>query len=209
MRRIVIMTMSSKINGLCVAGIDYDTGEWIRLVSRNNVDGEGAVLRSDIQYEDGTEANIFDIIELDLLPVPSNAQNENYEYDDYYFWNKIGTSSLDYVLNSNILSTSTYIFGNINKSLNEHELTGESLMLAKIDNLKIHVKFSYDKIKHKASFTYNGNYYDDISISDVYIKNNYRNVGTYIIRGSHYAVFSLTGKFEQTGKYYKMLAQLF
>ena len=42
-----------------------------------------------------------------------------------------------------------------------------------------------------------------------YIKNNYRNVGTYIIRGSHYAVFSLTGKFEQTGKYYKMLAQLF
>ena len=143
MRRIVIMTMSSKINGLCVAGIDYDTGEWIRLVSRNNVDGEGAVLRSDIQYEDGTEANIFDIIELDLLPVPSNAQNENYEYDDYYFWNKIGTSSLDYVLNSNILSTSTYIFGNINKSLNEHELTGESLMLAKIDNLT--------RIIHKAS----------------------------------------------------------
>ena len=178
MRSIVIMTMSSKINGLCVAGIDYETGEWIRLVSRNNIDGEGAVLRSDIKYEDGTEANIFDIIELDLYPVPSNSQNENYEYDDRYFWSKVGTSSLTDILNRFGMCNSTYIFENSCKFLDENELTGDSLMFVKIDNLKISVEFSFGKLRHKASFMYNGNYYHDISISDVNIKNNYRNVGT-------------------------------
>ena len=32
-KRIIIMTESSKFSGKCVAGIDVDSGEWVRLVS--------------------------------------------------------------------------------------------------------------------------------------------------------------------------------
>lgn len=31
-REIIVLTKSSKYGGLCVAGVDYNTGHWVRLV---------------------------------------------------------------------------------------------------------------------------------------------------------------------------------
>ena len=51
-REVAILTMSSKNHGFCVAGIDLDNGEWIRLVS-DDVDTHGALRKEDVRYSDG------------------------------------------------------------------------------------------------------------------------------------------------------------
>ena len=38
-KKIIILTKSKKHSGYCVAGIDYETGEWIRLVSSDSETG--------------------------------------------------------------------------------------------------------------------------------------------------------------------------
>lgn len=40
-KKIIILTKSKKHSGYCVAGIDYETGEWIRLVSSDSETGGG------------------------------------------------------------------------------------------------------------------------------------------------------------------------
>lgn len=46
-KKIIILTKSKKHSGYCVAGIDYETGEWIRLVS-SDLETEGALFRGRI-----------------------------------------------------------------------------------------------------------------------------------------------------------------
>ena len=51
-KKIIILTKSKKHSGYCVAGIDYETGEWIRLVS-SDLETEGAVPCEDLQCSNG------------------------------------------------------------------------------------------------------------------------------------------------------------
>lgn len=207
-KELIILTKSAKINGFCVAGIDISNGKWIRLVS-DDVSGEGAVAERDLTYDDGTQAKIFDLVAVECMPAATKAQSENYLYDKNCNWKKIKTVSYEDVFKNYQLSDSAFIFGNSERSLNENEINGESLMLAKIDKIKINVVFEYGKKKWKVNFEYNGSKYINISVGDIYIRNTYNNLGSYNISGEHIAVFSLTGKYEINGKYYKMLAQLF
>ena len=207
-KEILIMTKSAKINGFCVAGIDIHNGKWIRLVSDNNEEGEGAVLRKDLLYKDYSEAQIFDIIEVNGHNSPTDAQRENFIY--YGQWNKIGTGSLQEVISKYGYSSHRFILGNTSATLDESELTGESLSLVIINNITIDVYINKrGKIKHKINFTCNGSKYNGIYLSDIQLKDQFNKVGLYNIEGQHYAVFSITGKFETTGLYYKMLAKLF
>ena len=205
-KEIIILTKSAKINGFCVAGIDIHNGEWIRLVSEDNEAGEGAVLRKDLLYNDYSEAQIFDIIEVNGYNSPTNAQKENFIYNGK--WNKIGTGSLQNVISK--CSCNRFIFGSTSATLNESEITGESLLLAIIDNITIDVYVNdFGKKKFKINFTCNGSKYDGINLSDIELKNQCSRVGKYSIDGQHYAVFSITGKFRETELYYKMLAKLY
>lgn len=202
------MTKSAKIKGFCVAGIDMSDGRWIRLVS-NDKSGEGAVLRADLTYQNGTQAEVFDLIAVECEPSPTEAQSENYLYDSDYYWSKIGTMSHEEAFVQCPMSDSKYIFRNNRRSLNEDEIYGESLMLVEIDNISVKVVHEYDKKKWKADFRCNGIHYSDINVGDISIRNEYNDYGTYSISGKHKAIFSLTGRYKITGKYYKMLAQLF
>ena len=47
----VVLTKSAKNGGHCVAGIDVDTGNWVRLVS-NDLNTHGALSDQDMQYQD-------------------------------------------------------------------------------------------------------------------------------------------------------------
>jgi len=207
-KEIIIMTKSAKINGFCVAGIDIRNGKWIRLVS-NDVTGEGAVSKRDLTFEDGSEAEIFDIVSVECSPLATIAQSENYLYDNRYYWEKIRSLGYDEAIANCSLDNSPYIFVNNKRSLDEDEINGKSLLLAEIDNIVINVVYEFNKKKWKASFEYNGLEYNDINVGDINIRNTYTECGQFDILGKHFAVFSLTGKFELTGKYYKMLAQLF
>lgn len=207
-KEIIILTKSAKINGFCVAGIDISNGQWIRLVSDDET-GEGAVSKADLTFQNGTQAEIFDLVAVECMPAPTEAQAENYLYDNRYYWGKIRTMNREEAFAECPLSNSQFLFENSERSLDDNEITGESLVLAEIDHIVINVVNEYDKKKWKVNFEYNGSKYSNISIGDISIRNKYNNYGTYPITGRHKAVFSLTGRYEMTGKYYKMLAQLF
>ena len=51
-KTIIILTKSKKHSGYCVAGIDFETGEWIRLVS-SDIETEGAVPNETLQLSNG------------------------------------------------------------------------------------------------------------------------------------------------------------
>ena len=207
-KEILIMTKSAKINGFCVAGIDINDGNWTRLVSGDE-DGEGAVPREDLTYNDGTQAEIFDVVAVEGMRAATKAQSENYLYDNNFYWERIRTVSPVEAYGYCPISNTPFIFSNNERSLNDYEITGESLMMVDIDHIVVNVVCEYDKKKWKVNFEYNGLQYNNISIGDISIRSRFPDYGTYPIEGFHKAVFSLTGKYEITGKYYKMLAQLF
>ncbi|WP_303930394.1 dual OB domain-containing protein [Ruminococcus sp.] len=207
-KEILIMTKSAKINGFCVAGIDISNGRWIRLVS-DDENGEGAVSREDLTFQNGMQAEIFDLVAVECKYFPTEAQSENYLYDNQFYWEKIRAMNREEAFSECPLNNSQYIFENSEKSIDENEITGESLVLVEIEHIVISVVNEYEKKKWKVDFEYNGVHYSNISIGDISIRNEYNGYGIYQIQGRHKAVFSLTGRYERTGKYYKMLAQLF
>ena len=207
-KKIIIMTKSAKITGFCIAGIDISNGQWVRLVSDDGT-GEGAVSKRDLTFKDGTQAEVFDLVAVECVPSPTEAQSENYLYDKRYYWEKIKTMSQEEAFSNCPLSNSQFIFKNNERSLYDNEINGESLMLVEIDQIIINVVNQYGKKKWKTDFIYNGFTYNNINIGDIYVRDTYSEYGIYPISGRHKAVFSLTGKFDVTGKYYKMLAQLF
>ena len=63
---VAILTKSAKNGGYCVAGIDMDTRQWIRLVS-SDANSCGALFSQDLQYKDGTYCEPFDIARIPIL----------------------------------------------------------------------------------------------------------------------------------------------
>ena len=60
-REIIILTKSDKVAGYCVAGVDRNTGEWIRVVS-SNAATEHAVPYEDLITDDGALVEIYDMV---------------------------------------------------------------------------------------------------------------------------------------------------
>lgn len=212
LREIIIMAKSFKHYNFCIAGIDNQTGEWIRLVSSNE-ELEGAVLVEDATYNDGVQAEVLDVVRVDVLNrAPTRAQCENYLYNSEYAWKKIGHVSFQEVLDRFGLSRCDKVFVNNNKFLNEDELDGTSLLLLKVDNPKVVVKTFPNKKSVSLIFNYNGMRYAFFSISDIPVYKRFKVAedGTYEAFGdSCYVLFSLTGRFSEDGKYYKMAANFF
>ncbi|MBQ6265308.1 MAG: hypothetical protein IJJ61_05575 [Clostridia bacterium] len=210
-RDIVIMAKSNKHGEYCIAGIDINTFEWIRPVS-NLTDIERAVPREHVVYKDGEEIQLLDVVRISFIEaLPTEAQSENILYDDTIYWEKIDSWSLVYLLQLIMPQNLDYIFVNAQKALYENELTGKSLAFVKIDNPRILVKNFDNRNKATLLFEYKGNEYKFIAISDPCVLKEYidKPEGVYYIGASSYAVFSLTNKYQQDGKYYKMLATLF
>lgn len=65
-KNIIILTKSIKHGGFCVAGIDTDNGEWIRLIS-SDANSEHAVPYQDMVCEDGNEVEVLDLVEVDII----------------------------------------------------------------------------------------------------------------------------------------------
>ena len=210
-RDIIIMAKSNKHSNYCIAGIDINNREWVRPVS-SLTHIERAVPREDIVYENGEEAQLLDVVRINFIEaLPTDAQTENLLYDDTIYWKKIDSWSLDDLLRFIMPQNLDYIFVNAQKALYEHELTGKSLAFVRIDNPRICVKNFDNRKKATLLFEYKGNEYKFIAISDPCVLKEYleKPEGVYRIGASSYAVFSLTNKYQQDGKYYKMLATLF
>lgn len=209
-KKIIILTKSKKHSGYCVAGIDYETGEWIRLVSSDS-ETEGAVPWEDLQYSNGETLEVYDIIMCRLLrKCGTIVQPENCLYDETVRWEKVGKSNLDEVIKIHGYDSVDYVFENEDTKLSADWIFSgnPSLCLLKVKDASVWVKTFEDK-KISLNFTYDDIQYKYMSISQIDLLNYYRNKtdDSYPL-GTVTVVFSLTDKYYWNGKYYKVVAQI-
>ncbi len=207
---IIILAKSYKHSpNYCIAGIDINTGEWIRPISNNSLT-EGAVPPQDIKYSDGGEANVLDVVKIKFIKrVPTAEQPENYLYDPKSYWQKLRTGSLEEIIQARGFDNCTTVFSNTYNRISESELPGKSLLLLKIQRPSILVDRFYERKKISLNFNYNNMKYKWFQVSDIVVEScfNQKDYGNYLLGTEKIAVFSLTGKYKDN--YYKMLAQLF
>lgn len=209
-KTIIILTKSKKHSGYCVAGIDYETGEWIRLISGDK-ETEGAVPREDLVFSNGQLLEIYDVILCNLSkPCGTEVQPENWLYDESVKWQKVGQSNLTEVIKIHGCDLMEYIFENEDIKLPANwEFEGNSsLCLVKIADASVWVK-TFEEKKISLNFTYNNVQYRYMSISQTDLLDYYRKKmdGSYQL-GTVFAVFSLTDRYYRNGKYYKVVAQI-
>lgn len=209
-KKIIILTKSKKKSGYCVAGIDYETGEWIRLVSSDS-ETEGAVPWEDLQYSNGETLEVYDIIMCRLLrKCGTIVQPENCLYDETVKWEKVGKSNLDEVIKIHGYDSVDYVFENEDTKLSADWIFSgnPSLCLLKVKDASVWVKTFEDK-KISLNFTYDDIRYKYMSISQIDLLNYYSNKtdASYPL-GTVTVVFSLTDKYYWNGKYYKVVAQI-
>lgn len=210
-KRIIILTKSRKHSGYCIAGIDCDTGEWIRLVS-SNVETERAVPLEQLQYSSGEYLEVYDVISCKLEEQSATiVQPENYIYDESVSWEKVGESNLEEVINIHGgYDFPNYVFENGDTKLESNWIFkgNPSLYLLKVQDAAVWVK-TFDKKTVSLNFTYNGIQYKYMKISQIDIINHYKDFddGLYPL-GTVAIVVSLTDKYYYNGKYYKLVAQI-
>ena len=109
---VVVLTKSSKFSGYCVAGINYYSGEWVRLVTEDLV-SHGAVRAEDLIYKDGKECEILDVIKVPIIgSVNDVLQPENIKMDTSKYIQLIGKATMGDVLKIHPTEIRNYILGN-------------------------------------------------------------------------------------------------
>lgn len=210
-KEIIILAKSSKHGEYCIAGIDTKTGEWIRPIS-NNLVHEGSVPLEDITYENGNELQILDKVKIKFtLHSPTKSQPENYIYDSSSYWVKTGNATIEDVVKMRGYDDVEKVFYNTGKEVLEREINGgPSLLLLRVNNPYIFIK-TFENQKVQLNFEYNNCNYSYFKISDPQVKRYYASKcdGSHDHREYLDVVFSLTDKHIESGKYYKMVAQIF
>lgn len=177
---LILLTKSKKHSNYCVAGLDYNTKEWIRIITSDN-SIHNAVRPRDIWYKDGKEAQIFDIIRVKIKRKDNNKlQPENYILDEKYY-KKYYIEKLGIFNKQNILKfceDKDYVFFDNYEKVTHEDLVKKhihgiySLLLIKVDYFIVKVK-DFEKRTLKANFKYNGNWYNNFSITDIEFTNKY------------------------------------
>lgn len=207
-REVAILTKSSKYKGYCVAGIDINTGEWVRFVS-DNEQTHGALSAYDISYADRHICKPLDVVSVEVVgAAPLPHQPENYLIDSREYWTKTGECTLSDVLTVHPAEVRPYLYGNLGSFVDGEEIDdiGYSLTLVKVSSLTIsQTTNTYGKPKTKASFVYNGKWYNNLSVTDP----NYYSVpnGTRFVQA--YLVISLPDTPFPENCYFKFVAQIY
>lgn len=207
-REVAILTRSSKFGGYCVAGVDLNTGEWVRFVS-NDAQTHGALSRRDITYEDRSICNPLDVVLVDVVgAAPLAHQPENYLIDSREYWIKTGECNLSEVLDVHPAEVRPYIYGNTSPFIDGEEIDNidYSLTLIHVSSLTISQTTNFNnKPKTKASFIYNGKWYNNMAVTDP----DYYSVQSGTRYSSAYLVISLPDTPFPEDCYYKFVAQIY
>jgi len=206
---IIILTKSFKHTGYCIAGIDYETGKWIRLVS-SNISTEGAVPEEQLTLDNGKDLDIYDIICVDVIKsVGTLVQPENFWYNEQKEWEYIGQSHLEEVIEKHGYDNPKYVFRNTDNRIDAGTVFNgsPSLLLLNIEDGDIFIK-TFERQKIQLNFWFNEHHYQFFKITQEDLKEFFRTKsdGSYALI-SNSIVFSLTDKFSFDNRYYKVVAQ--
>lgn len=165
-KRIICLANSRRQGQRCVAGIDTETLEWIRMV--NN--GGGELSRDDIQCSDGTFPKVLDIIDVPTIkPQPLPHHPENWVIDRGRRWRKVGRFSKRNLCE--LCSDTDFIFRNNSdclsgRNIQQNPLTS-SLMLINLNRIVFaKTRNDYNRLQIRAKFNFNNQPYDLVVTDD-------------------------------------------
>lgn len=164
---IIILTCSAKHGGYCVAGIDTETGDWIRLVASDDLE-TNEIPKDFMFYSDYTVCKPLDVVSVQIIEyLPGDIQPENVLVDlecRPVFKGRVVPKDLD-----DYISNESYIYESTSSYMDESTARrcGHSLALYKVQNIYL-MKFNdlYGFPKIKLRFTYNECIYDRWSMTD-------------------------------------------
>jgi len=166
---LIILTTSSKRKNLCVAGIDVRTGDFIRLVSDNEVINF-AIPCSSTRYLDGSYCSPLDVVKVPIIePRPLRFQPENILVDQTKKWIRLGQASLHDVINIHPFDDYDFIFGNASFAVNERTASalGYSLTIVEVEDFELYTVLNADgQPRSRCRFQYRGCRYNDICVTD-------------------------------------------
>lgn len=211
-KEILLLTKSKKNGGYCTAGIDIETGDWIRLI----LAGYDAVPKYYFKYDDNTKPEVLDTICVDVI---QENLGDSCHPEDVLIkktFKKSNTNGIDSLLkrikddhkahNLIYYSTLNKIYDTIFSSFPEEDRY--SLMIIEPRNI---VFYTDHKNKLSVKFSYKGRNYSNIRVTDEKIISKFSDVEDieYGIRypAECYFVISLGEPFED-GNRYKLLASV-
>lgn len=200
------MTESSKFSGKCVAGIDVESGKWVRLVS-DDEETHGAIANSDLYYQDGGKCQVLDIVDVPIIEeCGDDIQPENVLLDTSKYIRYVGMASLEDVLEIHPAEIRNDILGNKYSYISEQRVdsVGYSLALVEVQDLEIvQVENPNGRPKTKVNFTYQGYSYTQMSVTDP----RFYSVTSGTVYDSAVLVISIGTPYNE--KYYKFVSGIY
>jgi len=217
-KTMILLTKSRKNKGYCTAGIDLESGEWIRIVSDEIECISNEMLDRHLRYSNGSEAQILDKIEIECKGYELNYhQPENYVFDSSINIHKIGNGSLDKVLKIHPFENKNFIFYDTGYSIHCDRINSikpgdrYSLILIKVTDPQVDVKtWGNESRTVTLNFIYNFRTYRYFRITDGF-ENKYKREkpdGIYTLPGDYALVISL-GDLYKDNKHYKLVSKMF
>ena len=199
----IILTKSAKHHNYCVAGINCETGKFVRFVSED-ISTDGALTRRDVMYANmGFSAKPLHMVKVKVKQhLPGKFQTENYLIDRSCRWVFVRCAGLDEALFLHPPETHKKLFGGYREFsfTNEMLLINYSLVLIEAEKLKLHT----DDGKTKADFVYNAANYRNFPVTDM---------DFFDLRQGYYPkaylVLSIAEKPIQINVHYKFIAKIF
>ena len=209
---LVILAKSAKYGNFCVAGIELSTNKWIRPISHDEKIND-AVTAAELSYNDNTEAQILDVVEIDFedTRVENKVQPENSFFKNKT-WKKLAHWNLNDFEKFCGYDKTDFIFYDTSRRLELSTLTekNKSLLILPIENISVSTEFRNEEIKFYANFIYGGVNYEHFSIGDIFLREKFSDKprGNFFVAEKAVATFSLTNPYKDN-RCYKMLANLF
>lgn len=204
--RMIIMTESSKFSGKCIAGIDVESGKWVRIVS-DDEEAHGAIANSNLFYQDGSKCEVLDVVDIPIIgECGDNIQPENVLIDTSEYIKYVAMASLEDVLRIHLAEVRNDILGNMYSYVTAQRVdsVGYSLALVDVQDLKIEqVENPYGRPKTKASFTYQECSYTQMSVTDP----RFYSVASGTVYDRAVLVISIGTPYN--GKYYKFVSGIY
>lgn len=203
-RTVLLLASSWRPGGRCVAGKisngGANFGPWLRPI---NIGNQHAISENDLHYDDGSSAQVLDIVSMTLTTAaPEGHQVENQVIDPGEYWEKIGQANWTQVQAATDtipgtlwpINDSSYHGLNDKVSIHLAAQQTRSLVLIEPNNLvlKVAPESSYtggSKRRIRGDFRYNGTNYNFV-VTDPWISERYlaKEDGNYPIANSRICV---------------------
>ena len=169
--KFLILAVSYKYSGLCVAGLDLDTLEYVRIgyPKGDECDSIPSWEFKCRHLSGERQLNILDIIDIDVIKMVNNGcQTENYWLKNINgYIGKFTIEELEEIYGKVTKNNFIYLNRLEYVDINHIDKVSHSLQLAKVDNFTVSPHTNMEgKLKLLASFEYNGKMYSNLRVTD-------------------------------------------